>query len=140
MDRRGVTLVELLITMALMGLLAAIVTKAVTRKTAAAQAVLKSDLRNMASAQEAYFADHMVYAETMDELDFHGSKSVSFELRADATGWAARSSHELDEDYRCALFIGTSVEPYSPAVEEGKINCTPATGGGGCSGGRHGRD
>lgn len=135
MDRRGVTLVELLITMALMGLLAAIVTKVVTKKTVAAQAVLKSDLRNIAAAQEAYFSDHLAYAETIDELEFQSSQSVSFEVRADATGWAARSSHELNPDYRCALYMGRSVEPYSPSVEEGKINCTPRPSGGGCSGG-----
>ncbi|NIN72648.1 MAG: prepilin-type N-terminal cleavage/methylation domain-containing protein [Gemmatimonadetes bacterium] len=135
MDRRGVTLVELLITMALMGLLAAIVTKAVTRKTAAAQAVLKSDLRNIAVAQEAYFSDHLAYADDIDELEFQASQSVDFSLRADATGWAARSSHELNPEYRCALYIGRSVEPYSPSVEEGKINCMPRPGGGGCSGG-----
>jgi len=135
MDRRGVTLVELLITMALMAILAAIVTKAVTRKTAAAQAVLKSDLRNMATAQEAYFSDHFVYAETTDQLDFQASRSVSVELRADATAWAARASHELNPDYKCALFVGESIEPFSPSVEEGKINCTPGAGGSGCSGG-----
>ncbi|MGD2153177.1 MAG: prepilin-type N-terminal cleavage/methylation domain-containing protein [Gemmatimonadales bacterium] len=135
MDRRGVTLVELLITMALMAILAAIVTKAVTRKTAAAQAVLKSDLHNMASAQEAYFSDHFAYAETMDQLDFQPSRSVTLEVRGDITGWAARASHELSPDYKCALFVGESVEPFSPSVEEGKINCTPRAGGGGCSGG-----
>jgi prepilin-type N-terminal cleavage/methylation domain-containing protein len=134
MDRRGVTLVELLVTMALMGLLAAIVTKAVTRKTAAAQAVLKSDLRNMAVAQEAYFSDHLAYAETIDNLGFQGSQNVNFRLRADATGWAARSSHELNPEYRCALYIGRSVEPYSPSVEEGKINCMPRPARG-CTGG-----
>jgi prepilin-type N-terminal cleavage/methylation domain-containing protein len=132
MDRRGVTLVELLITMALMGLLAAIVTKVVTKKAVAAQAVLKSDLRNMAVAQEAYFADHLAYAETIDELEFRASHSVNFIVRADATGWAARSSHELNPEYRCALHIGRSVEPYSPSVEEGKINCMPRPGRG-CS-------
>ncbi|UCC71125.1 MAG: prepilin-type N-terminal cleavage/methylation domain-containing protein [Gemmatimonadota bacterium] len=121
MDRRGVTLIELLITMALMGLLAAIVTKAVTRKTAAAQAVLKSDLRNFAAAQEAYFSDHLAYAKAIGELEFQASKSVSFETRADATGWSARSSHELNPDYSCALYMGESVEPFSPAIEEGKI-------------------
>lgn len=135
MDRRGVTLVELLITMALMGLLAAIVTKAVTRKTAAVQAVLKSDLRNLATAQEAYFSDHLAYAESIDELEFEASHEVNFSLRADATGWAARSSHELNPEYRCALYLGRGVEPYSPSLEEGKINCMPRAGGGGCSGG-----
>lgn len=134
MDRRGVTLVELLITMALMGLLAAIVTKALTGKTAAAQAVLKSDLRNMAVAQEAYFSEHLAYAETIDELGFQGSQNVNFLLRADATGWSARSSHEVNPEYRCALYIGKSVEPYSPAMEEGKINCMPRPARG-CSGG-----
>ncbi len=134
MDRRGVTLVELLITMALMGLLAAIVTKAVTGKTVVAQAVLKSDLRNMAAAQEAYFSDHLAYAETVGELGFQASQNVNFLLRAHATGWSARSSHELNPEYRCALYIGRSVEPYSPATEEGKINCMPRPARG-CSGG-----
>ncbi|MGD2217781.1 MAG: hypothetical protein PVJ64_13580 [Gemmatimonadales bacterium] len=102
--------------MALMGLLAAIVTKAITRKTVAAQAVLKSDLRNMATAEEAYFSDHLTYAETIAGLGFQGSQNVDY------------------PDYRCALYVGRSVEPYSPALEEGKINCMPRRARG-CSGG-----
>ncbi len=121
--------------MALMGLLAAIVTKAVTKKSVAAQAVLKSDLRNLAVAQEAYFSDHVAYADVIETLDYQASQHVTMEMRAVATGWSARSSHELNPDYSCALFIGESAEPFAPALEEGKIKCTPGIGGSGCSGG-----
>jgi prepilin-type N-terminal cleavage/methylation domain-containing protein len=135
MRERGYTLVELLVVMVLMGLLATLVTKAVTKKATAAQAVLKSDLRNLAVAEEAYFSDHRAYADVVDALEYAGSKGVTFELRGNATGWAARASHDLTPDYTCALYLGDSVEPFEPATEEGKLRCTPGIGGSGCSGG-----
>lgn len=134
MDRRGVTLIELLVTMVLMGLLAAIVTKTVTGKSAAAMAVLKSDLRNLAAAEEAYYSLHLSYSSSVEELDFQNSKNVRMELRSDATGWSAQTDHELNPDFRCALYMGESVEPYSPAIAEGVIACSPRVGGSGCSG------
>jgi prepilin-type N-terminal cleavage/methylation domain-containing protein len=133
MDRRGVTLIELLVAMVLMGLLAAIVTKTVTGKSAAAMAVLKSDLRNLASAEEAYYSIYMSYSSSVEDLDFQGSKNVRMNLRSDATGWSAQTDHEMNPDFRCALYIGRSVEPYSPAIDEGLVACSPTVGGGGCN-------
>ena len=125
-------MVEMLIVLMLTAILAAISTKLVTSKGTAAIAVLKSDLRNIATAQEAYFSDHGTYA-TLSELDYNISSQVNVSIRATATGWAGRVEHQLRSEYRCALFLGT-ITPYTPATEEGLLACEPRVGGGGCSG------
>jgi hypothetical protein len=54
---------------------------------------MKSDLRNMVSAQEAYFADHGRYASDVNEV-FRPSTGVTIRIEsADATGWRARTTH-----------------------------------------------
>lgn len=135
MDRRGITLIELLIVMAIMAILVTLVARASTSKSAAALAVLKSDLRNVAVAQEAYFATGGVYAGGPEDLDVEMSELVTLELRASARGWSGRTVHTLKEDFQCALFVGGGVAPFEPAAEEGLIACRPKVGGGGCFGG-----
>src|SRR2546428_7912594 len=58
MNRRGFTLIELLIVVVIIGILAAIaIPKFANTKEKAYISSMKSDLRNMVTAEEAYFAD-----------------------------------------------------------------------------------
>src|SRR5512139_1528589 len=60
--RKGFTLIELLIVVVIIGILAAIaIPKFANTKEKAYLASMKSDLRNMATVQEAYFSDFQVY-------------------------------------------------------------------------------
>ena len=60
--RKGFTLIELLIVVVIIGILAAIaIPKFASTKEKAYLATMKSDLRNLATAQEGYFADNKVY-------------------------------------------------------------------------------
>jgi prepilin-type N-terminal cleavage/methylation domain-containing protein len=62
-NRKGFTLIELLIVVVIIGILAAIaIPKFANTKEKAVVAGMKSDLRNLVTAQEAFFADNKTYA------------------------------------------------------------------------------
>ncbi len=61
-NRKGFTLIELLIVVVIIGILAAIaIPKFAATKDKAKLASVKTDLRNMMTAQEAYFSDYATY-------------------------------------------------------------------------------
>src|SRR5437016_5263774 len=63
MNRKGFTLIELLIVVVIIGILAAIaIPKFANTKGKAYLASMKSDLRNLVTAKEAYFADSVKYS------------------------------------------------------------------------------
>src|SRR6266568_2656524 len=62
MNRKGFTLIELLIVVVIIGILAAIaIPKFANTKGKAYLASMKSDLRNLVTAEEAFFADSVRY-------------------------------------------------------------------------------
>ncbi|MGI8497322.1 MAG: type IV pilin protein, partial [Gemmatimonadaceae bacterium] len=61
--RKGFTLIELLIVVVIIGILAAIaIPKFANTKDKAYFATIKTDLRNLATAEEGYFADNQTYS------------------------------------------------------------------------------
>ncbi|MBM4188336.1 MAG: prepilin-type N-terminal cleavage/methylation domain-containing protein [Gemmatimonadetes bacterium] len=61
-NRKGFTLIELLIVVAIIGILAAIaIPKFAATKDKAKLASVKTDVRNLMTAQEAYFSDFATY-------------------------------------------------------------------------------
>jgi type II secretory pathway pseudopilin PulG len=135
----GFTYIELVTALLLAGVLSAIATKALVRsKSRAFAAAVESDLRNLAVAQEDYFAERSTYFDgegsiqfaRSSALDFSASPGVTFELRGGEAGWAGRAVHEklVDNGYSCAFYTG-QVDPYPPAVQEGVVTCRPALSG-----------
>ena len=63
MTRKGFTLIELLIVVVIIGILAAIaIPKFANTKAKSILASMKTDLRNLATAQESYYFDYSQYA------------------------------------------------------------------------------
>jgi len=78
MNQKGFTLIELLIVVVIIGILAAIaIPKFANTKEKAYVSAMKSDLRNLAAAEEAYFADYLTYSGTITNLDFNSSQGVT---------------------------------------------------------------
>ena len=76
-NRKGFTLIELLIVVVIIGILAAIaIPKFAATKDKAKLASIKTDLRNMETAEEAYFSDFSTYG-TFAQLQTASSFSLS---------------------------------------------------------------
>ena len=109
----------------IVGLLAAIaIPKLANTKQKAYVAQMKSDLKNLATAEEGFFYDSAFYTTSLPSLNnFRSSTGVTLNiLEATAGGWSARATH-TQTPRECVLFQGNA-SPVAPATTEGKITCT----------------
>jgi type IV pilus assembly protein PilA len=109
--RKGFTLIELLIVVVIIGILAAIaIPKFANTKTKAYTAAMKSDLRNLVTAEEAYFSDsgkYVVY-DTM-QLRFKPSTGVSTPSIIPGSGyWSAQVTHSQVPNFTCGIGVNTT--------------------------------
>ena len=123
-SRSGFTLIELLIVVVIIGILAAIaIPKFAMTKGKSYTASIKSDLRNVATAQEAYFYENNTYATDRAMLNFNGSPGVTIDITAaTASGWSATAWHVAASPIECGLFMGSGT-PVSGATVDGVIGC-----------------
>jgi len=124
LSRRGFTLIELLIVVVIIGILAAIaIPKFANTKEKAYIAQMKSDLRNLATAEEAYMYDSLSYTTSLPALNnFQTSSSVSITINtATGGGWSATASSAMTP-IKCYLISGTA-PPIGAATTEGKVAC-----------------
>ena len=127
MNRKGFTLIELLIVVVIIGILAAIaIPKFANTKNKAYVTAMKSDLRNLVSAQEAYFADNTKYG-TAAQLGVAPSTGVSTPTITTGAGyWTATNSHTQYTGASCGIAVNTDfpsavTPPGSPG--EGEPAC-----------------
>jgi type IV pilus assembly protein PilA len=122
----GFTLIELLIVVVIIGLLAAIaLPKFGFTKERAYVSTMKSDLRNLATAQEAYWNDYATYyagSVPSAQLLYKPSPNVSISVaEATAGGWSASSSHP-GTPVTCSIYTG-SAAALPPAAAPGLVVC-----------------
>jgi type IV pilus assembly protein PilA len=124
--RKGFTLIELLIVVVIIGILAAIaIPKFASTKDKAYYTSMKSDLRNLVTAEEAFFADSTHYTTALASLKFAVSNGVNSPTIATGTGgwWSATITHtQLASPAECAVAINTG-NPLSTADSSGAPRC-----------------
>jgi len=123
MKRAGFTLIELLTVVAIIGLLAIVgIPKLTSLKGRAQVAAMKSDLRNLVTLEENYFAQNLKYATATDLAGSYtvtaGNSLPTIALTGD--GWTATMS-SASAGQVCAVFVGST--PARPAIREGAPAC-----------------
>jgi len=95
LDEKGFTLIELLVVVAIIGILAAIAIPQFSAYRAQGyNARASSDLRNLATSEEAYFAANAAYTSTLTNLTgFKQSPGVSISVSPNGTTFTASASH-----------------------------------------------
>src|SRR5687768_17317530 len=138
-NRKGSTLIELLIVVVIIGILAAIaIPKFANTKEKAYVAAMKSDLKNLSTAQEGFFADSLAYFDQADitqaapyefggQVIFAPSAGVTIDATAVApdaaagtqAGWYAVAQHDATKQ-TCAIFLNIpAADIPAPAENEG---------------------
>jgi prepilin-type N-terminal cleavage/methylation domain-containing protein len=114
-NRKGFTLIELLIVVVIIGILAAIaIPKFASTKEKAYIAAMKTDLRNLVTAQEGYFSDKQAFTTDLSATGLNYSPSQNVNLTAAnitvaATGWEATGvTHALVANKQCAVYVGAN--------------------------------
>ncbi len=113
-NAKGFTLIELLIVVVIIGILAAIaLPQFASTKEKAYDSAAKSDLRNLMTAQEAYFADYLTYwagnvtegtgedFDTDGDDDIVASQGVAMTAVAATNGFTATAKHANAQDSWC---------------------------------------
>ena len=93
---KGFTLLELLVAIGIIGILASLaIIQYVTYKQRAFDARALSDMRNAMSAQEAYFATHETFKDSLSQLEGFDTASPSVTVVLDNFGdrWEGSSYH-----------------------------------------------
>jgi type II secretion system protein G len=117
--RKGFTVIELLIVVVIIGILAAIaIPKFANNKSKAYTTAMKADLRNLVTAQEAYFADSSKYTNSVSALKFQSSPGVTPPAISVGTdSWTATVSHAQAPGIQCGVGVNTTNPVVGTAAE-----------------------
>jgi len=122
--RKGFTLIELLIVVVIIGILAAIaIPKFANTKSKAYVTAMKSDLRNLVTAEEAFFSDSSKYSSDLSALKFQKSSGTNDPQIGVGTGyWTATNTHTQLANSTCGISINTT-NPVNATAAEGEPSC-----------------
>jgi prepilin-type N-terminal cleavage/methylation domain-containing protein len=123
MLRKGFTLIELLMVIVIIGLLASIaIPKFANTREKAVLASMKSDLRNLVTAEEAFYSDSTKYTTNLGSQYRTSAGVLGPTITLTGDGWTAKVSHTATTKI-CAVYTGST--PLAPAAKEGVPRCTP---------------
>jgi type IV pilus assembly protein PilA len=131
-NTKGFTLVELLVVTVVIGVLASIAIPSFgSTKEKAYVASMKSDLRNLATAQEVYFSQYATHkagsatnvggSATSGIDNFNVSSGNSVVATIAGNGWSATAVNS-GTAVSCAIFVNTTTA-VAPALVEGEPKC-----------------
>ena len=136
MNRKGFTLIELLIVVVIIGILAAIaIPKFANTKQKAIVASMKTDLKNLVTAQEAYFSDNNAYAPAAGAAQAAGvvaftptTGNVLVLSNASANGFTGVMTNPAvpatSVPNTCGVYVGPVANaPNAAVVQEGAPAC-----------------
>ena len=122
--RKGFTLIELLIVVVIIGILAAIaIPKFANTKSKAYVTAMKSDLRNLVTAEEAFFSDSSRYTATLTQLQYKNSTGVMTPSLTTGPGyWSATVTHSQLAASTCGIGVNTT-NPQVSTAGDGEPAC-----------------
>ena len=113
---KGFTLIELMIVVAIIGILAAIaIPNFMSYQCKAKQSEAKSNLGTIRTTQEAYLAEYDVYGADLEDIGYSGPKGnarYSYTITAvnNATNFTAQASADLDGDGKNDIWEANTVD------------------------------
>jgi type IV pilus assembly protein PilA len=142
-NRKGFTLIELLIVVVIIGILAAIaIPKFANTKEKAILASMKSDLRNLVTAEEGFFSDNQTYSTVQGASQVNAAApggacngTVAFQASSGnvlavanctAAGWSATATNPAIKGAiaTCGIYVGTAAGfPSATVATEGAPAC-----------------
>jgi len=86
-------------------------------------AAMRSDLRNLVTAEESYFADSLRYTKSLRALHFKPSPGVMVTIdQVVGEAWRGTAKHTAAPEWACGIYVG-SLPPYLPGQKEAVPRC-----------------
>ncbi|MGQ0764261.1 MAG: type IV pilin protein [Gemmatimonadota bacterium] len=124
--RPGFTFVEILVAMLVFSALTAVsVPRYRGYKLKAYLTTLRTDLGQIRIAQEAHWAESMIYTSVLPDLDWRQTSDVTMSVTVTdpAAGYTAIATHAMAPGVQCATFVGSD----ATTTPSGDIVCGPTT-------------